>query len=65
MVIVGFWVRIARGEIYESEPKSLENVKKKSRKPSPGGKSRGQNKVKNEAIQGSGIGQKGNTWKVK
>lgn len=41
-------MRLARGETYESEPKSLENVEeKKLKKPSPGGKSKGQNKGKN------------------
>lgn len=41
-------MRLARGETYESEPKSLENIEeKKLKKPSPGGKSKGQNKGKN------------------
>lgn len=41
-------MKLARGETYESEPKSLENVEgKKLRKPSPSGKSKGQNKGEN------------------
>lgn len=47
MVIIASWVRLARGEIYDIEPKSLENVKReKLRNPSPGGQSRNRTRVK-------------------
>ena len=66
MVMVGSWVRLARGDIYESEPKSVENKKKKIEKTKSRWQiQRAEQGQKQEMIQTSGIGQNWNGWQVR